>query len=52
MKVSKVIQADGKGQGIRCRKYWKQRKHRLERRRAKADPETQPAYTKYKGYLT
>lgn len=51
-RVSKVEQADGKGQGYRGRKYLKVRKARLERRRAKADPDCQPAYTKYKGWYT
>lgn len=52
MKMNKVEQADGKGWGARGRAYLKKRKRRLERRRANADPECQPAYTKYKGWLT
>lgn len=52
VKISKVEQADGKGWGSRGRKALKVRKRRLERRRANADPECQPAYTKYKGWYT
>jgi len=52
MRINKCEQADGKNQNRRGRKYLKTRKHRLERRRANADPETQPAYTKYAGWLT
>ena len=51
-KIAKVNQADGKGYNIRERKRLKQRKHRLERRRANFDPETQPAYNKYRGWMT
>lgn len=52
MRINKVEQADGKGWGLRSRKYLKTRKHRVERRRAKIDPETPPNYTRYRGYLT
>ena len=49
-KLNKVEQADGKGWGDRGRRYLKKRKARLERRRANIDPETQPAYTRFKGW--
>lgn len=52
MRIAKVAQADGKGWGSRARKFLKVRKCRLERRRAKADPEAQPAYTRYAGWYT
>jgi len=52
MKISKVEQADGKGWNDRRRKWLKVRKRRLERRRAKHEPDCQPAYTKYKGWNT
>lgn len=45
-------QADGKGWGLRCRKFVKNQKNRLERRSAKRNPEGAPTYGKYKGYLT
>jgi hypothetical protein len=32
------------------RSVWKQKKHRVERRRARLDPETQPLYRKYRGW--
>ena len=49
-KLNKVEQADGRGWGDRGRRYLKKRKARLERRRANIDPETQPAYTRFKGW--
>lgn len=52
MRIAKVEQADGKGWGIRARKWLKVRKHRLERRRANKDPECQTAYTRYSGWMT
>jgi hypothetical protein len=39
---------------LKCRskshKWDKQKKHRVERRRAKLDPEAPPAYRKYSGH--
>jgi hypothetical protein len=46
-----VIQADGRGLGIRTRRYCKKLKSRRERRRAKRDPECMPHYRRYWGYL-
>lgn len=43
----KSEQADGHGKG---RTYLKKLKVRVERRRAKRDPEIQPRYGKYRGY--
>lgn len=44
-------QADGKSKrGNGCHQFLKKRKHRIERRKAKKDPESQPTYTKYKGW--
>lgn len=51
MKIKFVEQADGKSK--RSNMYHsllKRQKARAERRRAKADPECQPAYRKYKGW--
>lgn len=45
-------QADGTGWGLRARKFLKRLKNRTERRRARRDPECQPLYGKYRGYLT
>jgi hypothetical protein len=42
-----VEQADGSSGGHR---WLKKEKARTERRRAKKDPESQPAYGKYRGY--
>lgn len=53
MKLNKCEQADGlskRGKGYH--QFLKKRKRRLERRRANVDPETQPAYRKYKGWET
>ena len=47
-----VVQADGKGWGMRCRKFIKKLKARLERRRAKKDPDCPPGYGRFNGYLT
>lgn len=47
-----VEQADGTGWNMRCRKFFKRLKRRMERRKAKRNPETPPTYTKYSGYLT
>lgn len=46
-----IHQADGKGWGRRGRKPLKRRMHRRERRKAKRDPECQPMYKAYRGYL-
>lgn len=56
-RINKVMQADAKGplwnHGHRgYHRFLKRRKVRLERRRANADPECQPAYGKYAGYET
>lgn len=48
----KSVQADGKGWGLRCRKWCKRLKARVERRRAKADPECPAGYGRYRGWLT
>ena len=42
-------QVDGKNGGA-YRRYIKRRKNRIERRRAKLDPDTQPAYRRYYGW--
>lgn len=44
-------QADGNGYGMRSRTWLKRLKRRTERRRAKSNPECQPMYTRYRGYL-
>jgi hypothetical protein len=44
-------QADGRGYGLRSRVWRKQQKARLERRRAKRDPECMPGYGRYRGWL-
>lgn len=43
----KYEQADGRGKG---RTFRKKLKARVERRRAKRNPESQPLYGKYRGY--
>lgn len=48
-KVSSVEQADGYS-GKRYHKFLKKRKVRVERRRAKENPECPLGYGKYKGY--
>jgi hypothetical protein len=45
-------QADGKGRGLWLRVYVKRRKARLERRKARLDPECTPGYGRYRGWLT
>lgn len=52
VRKAKGVQADGQGYGLRCRKFAKWVKNRLERRAAKADPECQPGYGRYRGWLT
>lgn len=53
MRVRLEEQADGKSKrGNGYHQYLKRSKHRAERRRAKADPECQPAYGKYAGWET
>lgn len=48
-----VEQADGKSKRANgYHKHLKRQKVKAERRRAKADPECQPAYRKYKGWET
>ena len=44
--------ADGKGWGLRGRKFVKNQKNRLERRKAKANPENPATYTKHRGWFT
>lgn len=45
--------ADGNNKhGSRNRQRLKRRKVRVERHKAKKDPEAQPAYRKYRGYMT
>jgi hypothetical protein len=44
--------ADGNGNGFRFRVAAKKRKVRIERRRAKRDPECMPGYGFYNGWLT
>ena len=44
----RLEQADG--ESGKYRKYLKKKKIRLERRKAKENPETQPTYGKYYGY--
>lgn len=49
----KIEQADGKsGKRGGYHQFLKKQKHRIERHRAKADPETQPLYRAYAGYET
>lgn len=48
---NKVEQADGSG-GSASHRDLKKRKRRLERHRAKQDPEVPPGYGKYSGYET
>jgi hypothetical protein len=47
MAMGRVAQADGEGKG---KTYLKKVKARVERRRAKKDPECRPGYGKYSGY--
>ena len=58
-KIAKVEQADAKGPdwnkgriGRTYHRFLKRRKVRLERRRANAMPDCQPAYGKYRGWET
>jgi len=52
-KLGSVNQADGHhGRAHGSHQFLKRRKHRLERRLAKLDPENPPSYGKYKGYET
>jgi len=44
-------QADGES-GTAYHRFLKKHKRRLERRRAKIDPEAPPRYGKYRGYET
>lgn len=46
---AKVEQADGQG-GTKNHRFLKKRKVRVERRRAKVNPECTPGYGKYRGY--
>lgn len=51
----KNTKADGRQSGSKVAKkrgLLKRNKARIERRRAKANPETQATYGRYKGYLT
>lgn len=50
-KPVKVEQADGYS-GRSYHRYLKLTKRRMERRRAKRDPECMPGYGKYRGYET
>jgi hypothetical protein len=53
--VRKVEQADKRskdGRDSKAHVSLKKQKARIERRRAKKDPETPPAYGKYDGYQT
>jgi hypothetical protein len=51
--MKNVEQADGKSKrGDGYHQFLKRQKRRLERRRAKQDPEAQPTYGKYAGYET
>ena len=52
VKNIKGIQADGHGLGLHCRKFFKKRKNRSERRRANKDPECVRGYGKYNGWLS
>lgn len=46
-------QADGRNKGPRSyHAYLKKNKRRMERRKAKINPEVQPGYGKYRGYET
>lgn len=45
------VEADGEG-WYTARAYWKRRKNRRERRRARRDPEVVPGYGFYRGWLT
>lgn len=48
-----VEQADGQSKrGSGYHQFLKRRKARVERHKAKLNPETVPAYKKYKGYET
>jgi len=51
MAIGKVEQADGKSRRAgNAHQYLKRQKNRIERRRAKKDPECTPEYGKYRGY--
>lgn len=50
--MSMVEKADGNGWGMRCRVKVKRQKARLERRKARRNPECIAGYGKYSGYLT
>lgn len=51
MKPNDCEQADGSGKSG-YHKFLKKHKRRIERRRAKRDPECPPGYGKYSGYET
>ena len=44
------IKKDGSHPKSRYRQHLKKSKKRMERRKAKLDPEAQPTYKKYKGW--
>lgn len=48
--MSKNVKADGRCTSANSEP--KKRKKRLERRKAKKDPEAQPTYGKYKGWVS
>ena len=51
--MSNTEQADGKSKRASgYHQFLKKRKHRLERRKAKRDPEQPATYTRYKGWET
>jgi hypothetical protein len=45
-------QADGRQQNSRARGELKKQTRRQERRKAKKNPETDPGYRRFRGYLT
>lgn len=51
-RTPKVEKADGSSHKSNYHRFLKKRKNRLERKKAKCDPETQPTYGKYYGYET
>lgn len=51
-RATKGIQADGTAHKNAYHRFIKDQKRRLERRRAKLDPDCVPGYGRYSGYET
>lgn len=51
MKLYEKQDNQGWKRSSRLWKWYRQKKHRIERRRAKANPECHPLYTKYRGWV-